>query len=391
VNADLVRWIEDTYNLKELARTPIFLHMIIDTAALIMDMNIKKTVSSTVIYRIYIRNWIYNNLLNTHSGIINEEQAFSLLAGIAYHMYVHDTDIVKISFFNEEFLRVTGYEAGFDAWRSIHGSAFLNLHEDKDMARFSHESFREYFTAFALASDLKSNVPINCTRYCKDYWTEQVDAFLLGEMDDEMVVDIFATELLHNDSINTRMNCAITIGRWPNNYAIEILSNAMDVEIDIGVAGRIAEALFARGREEHLWRFLSNIERYCSSSVDTGKEDKCKLLYDIQTDSIACFQKDIQDVVKETIQYGIPRLAKYCIYVSGRLGLFECRRIIEEKYANANTTRMKLYIVAALGRIGDTGTVKRLMAWKRNERHELLRSRIDASLARLKYLQRDRG
>ena len=382
IEPDTIKWIEDTYSLKELSQTPIFLTMIADTAEELKNMN-KEEVTSSDIYELYTKHWLADNLLNAYHGDIDEDKMVTILSNIAFDMYTLDTDVISIGDFNKAFSKIINIEDDANPWRSVHGGSFLIFDNNSDMARFSHESFREFFVAVAIYREIEIVNNFEARKYCQDYWTYQVDQFLIGLLKNNGITGIIGEELVSSKSINVRMNCATTIGRWENPSSINMLKHAFEIETDIGVAGRIAEALFYKDEKEYFWYLLRNIKNYDRSAEDTGKDVTQKLLYDTQGELITEVPSDISSVIKEVILGKNQRLAKWAIYMAGRLGLTDCRAEIEEKYNIASSQRMKLYIIASLGRLGDSRSIEKLINWRKHENSESIIRRIDASLIRL--------
>jgi hypothetical protein len=379
----LLSWIINTYDLAGLARTPLFLDMMIQTARQ-QDEATRVPARHSDLYQSFTRSWMSRQRSNWPRGL-EAENVEEALATVAFELYRSDRGSLAIG----ELVRELPPMPGLDEetiWRALHGSTFLVLDRDDDRLRFSHDSFREYFAARAVFGSLVRGelATPGAGQYSQDYLTPQVDEFLLGLMEAAGEMARLTTALARHETVVVRMHAATSIGRWWDERAIDLLLSAFEGERDIGVAGRLAEALFARGREEALWNFLRELGRYGASSEDSGRPIGHRLLYDIDDEWQGTVPADIGRRLAASIEAGNARIRKYAVYMAGRLRCRNCAEAVARLAGGKEATRLTLYVAASLGRMGGPAARAALVAWSASDDlPEVLARRVAASLARL--------
>ena len=383
---NVLKWIRQVYNLEELARTPLFLHLMLETAKYQPALSESASVhTSADIYRMYTGAWLSHQAPGFPPGVTAADVE-NVLGQLAFDMYRANVSAWDLG---ECAQRLGGQlQDGRDdektVWKTFHGSTFLVLDEKEERIRFSHDSFREYFTALAIAENMPFSGLMSVTggRYGEDYWTSAVDIFLVGLLKDsgmQLICDALGSHF----SLGIRMNCATTVSRWNEARGGDILLRAYEAERDVGVAGRIAEGLYRKGRRELFWEFLRGLPTYRSSFADTGKTLSQKLLYDIQDEWEGEVPAEIGAYLSKEIREGSPRTQKFAIYMAGRLGCKGCLEGITWFASRGLGGRLGLYVAAALGRLGDARTLAILEDLVPSATPEL-QSRIVASIARLR-------
>lgn len=381
--AGLVSWIRSVYDLAGLARTPLFLDMMIQTARQQGGATHRLTRHSDL-YQSFTRAWMSRHRASWPRGL-EGNRVEEALATVAFQLYRADRGSLAIGELVRELPSLPGLDEE-TAWRALHGSTFLVLDRDDGRLRFSHDSFREYFAARAVFDSLVRGELANPEggQYSQDYLTLEVDEFLLGLLEAAGELARLTEALARHGSVVVRMHAATSIGRWWDERATDLLLEAFRRERDIGVAGRLAEALFARRREEALWNFLRELDRYGASSDDSGRPIGHRLLYDIDSEWQGAVPGDIGGRLVASIEGGSARIRKYAVYMAGRLRCRGCAEAIARLAGGKEATRLALYVAASLGRIGGPAARAALVAWGASgDLPEVLARRVAASLVRL--------
>ena len=149
---DVIGIIKKTYNLEELARTPIFLKMITDTAA-----NLKGVINQAKLYEAYTEQWIQSQ---AYRSSLSPDDKRNLMSALAHEMWSSDNlwishnDLPKAIggyFPNIDFVSLTAFD------RDIRTCSFL-VRDDTGNYRFVHKSYLEFFVGRKFAQQIKGNL-----------------------------------------------------------------------------------------------------------------------------------------------------------------------------------------------------------------------------------------
>jgi len=149
--------IENTYNLPELARTPLFLDMIVESFSERFE-SIRKEINSARLYESYSSLWFGESVIRQGSVLTKwDKEAF--ITELAWELYTsHRQDVTS-----EELRRRVSERSSLTSptdlesvMNDITNCSFLHRNEKDDVFEFAHLSFLEYFVSEKLASDLLS-------------------------------------------------------------------------------------------------------------------------------------------------------------------------------------------------------------------------------------------
>jgi RNA polymerase sigma factor (sigma-70 family) len=169
-----LRKIHDRHNLAELAQTPLFLEMIVETLPKLGDQ-----VTGVELYRIYTDNWIEEQSRRRGARMsIDERRQF--LRELATKLYVED----KLTCHYGEFISILRQRfeiadaAQMDYLQSdVRTCTFLTRDENGNYG-FRHKSFMEFFIAQAMAEQIKNGsqeliraklLPLEIKRFLLDF------------------------------------------------------------------------------------------------------------------------------------------------------------------------------------------------------------------------------
>ncbi len=270
-NRESLRVIRSTYNLEELAKTPIFLSMITDTIE-----QIGGVVNQSKLYQVYTDRWIQNQDYRSNLSPI-DKQLF--MEELALEMYVTDKIRIENSFLPtkiKETFSIREYEElkAFDS--DIRTCSFL-IRDPEGRYYFAHKSFMEYFTAFRLAKEVKSKLYENISRKSLSI---EVANFFSNYFEGE--AEVLIRGLMGNPNPIARSNFALSLGCLELNATIlNALSLAIEMDSSVLVKQTSIDALTLRNNEiavDRLIRFATadnDLAIYCIRKLTPfGKNEK---------------------------------------------------------------------------------------------------------------------
>lgn len=145
--------LKTTYNLEELAQTPIFLKMIAETLG-----SLEGTVHRTRLYEHYTDRWI---LGQDYRAAMPPEEKHRFMEELALSMVQSGKPIVPhthIPKLVRDVMSVQDYDRVRSLEEDVRTCTFLVRNRDGDY-RFSHRSFMEFFVARRIAQELKACMP----------------------------------------------------------------------------------------------------------------------------------------------------------------------------------------------------------------------------------------
>lgn len=209
--------IRNTYNLQELAKTPIFLNMISET----LD-HIAGRVNQAKLYQIYTTQWFQQQ---DYRSKLSFEDKQLFMEELALEMFF--TSKLRIGHSSlpsriRELLYITDYELLKSIDSDIRTCTFLVRNPEGEY-HFVHKSFMEYFVAYRLAQEVKS---ANYKHFSRQLLTIEVASFFANYFDEE--VDYLVRGLLSDIESTSRANFALAIGCLPFS---QIAYNALVIAI----------------------------------------------------------------------------------------------------------------------------------------------------------------
>lgn len=150
--------IRNTYNLPELARTPLFLDMIVESFAEQFE-SLRNEINSAKLYERYSSRW-FNESVVRPGSVLTKWDKKAFITELAWELYIsHRPDITSEELRNrvsDRFSLRTPIELE-SFINDITNCSFLRRNEKDDVFEFAHLSFLEYFVSEKLSSDLLSS------------------------------------------------------------------------------------------------------------------------------------------------------------------------------------------------------------------------------------------
>jgi hypothetical protein len=146
--AEVLHFINSTYNLTELCSRPVLLSLVCDSYELLSDM--EQPVSSAVLYEEYVRAWLRRELM---TGRLHLEPALvtTIVEDLAHYMLGRNTLILEGAELQAALTTIlTRLVIGLERWPELHrqlvSSTFIRR-TATDTWEFAHRSFQEFFYA----------------------------------------------------------------------------------------------------------------------------------------------------------------------------------------------------------------------------------------------------
>ena len=148
--ARVVRLLEDTYNLADLARRPVLLKMIIDCLPLLHSgIDADDRIDAADLYGMYVQQWLLRTQYATH---ISLKERLSILEELALTVWGRNPPRITSSELSQFLVRKVHEPQVDELLFDIANCSLLDLGEEG--YEFSHKSFLEYFIARAVVDDL---------------------------------------------------------------------------------------------------------------------------------------------------------------------------------------------------------------------------------------------
>lgn len=164
--------INTTYNLTELARTPIFLQMVTETIG-----NIKGRVNVGKLYQYYTDNWIRSQAARSNLEFADVQR---FMEELAFHIYITSAKtksskivVDQLPLHLSRILKIVDRAALMKFDQDIRTCTFLVRDEDKSY-HYSHKSFQEFFIGLKLAQEVKNG---NTKDFSKIELTREIAMF----------------------------------------------------------------------------------------------------------------------------------------------------------------------------------------------------------------------
>lgn len=176
--------ISGTHNLPELAQTPLFLDMIVETLPKLGDQ-----VKRHELYQVYTDNWIRDQS-KRKGARLSADQRSQFVTELAIKLYIED----KLSCHHKEFIPIIQQRfevddaAQMDYFRSDVQTCTFLVRDRNGNYGFRHKSFMEFFVARNLAQEIRHSIskslkmkllPIEVRGFLVDFLSENPPADLL--------------------------------------------------------------------------------------------------------------------------------------------------------------------------------------------------------------------
>jgi len=384
---NLYQKIERFYNLADLAKRPIFLDLIVQT---MKDYEFSgKVITGTELYRQYVEECFKREAKERKIGLSPEQQS-QIVEEIAFKVYEKRRNFINRDLIEEVWNSMTQNKTEKAIEEFMRKYPFFRRADKAEkQLEFIHQSFLEFFVASRIS---RSIAKYKSDLYAAEYLTNQIDRYLYELLDRSGNIGIIVNWLKKKDSnVNLRMNCALTLGRSGRSNKEELipkLKECLEKEKrvgDIGVAGRISEALDSLGDKKSLSCFLKNLKVFADRTETTGKSDAHRLLYDI-VEPLENIDSEVINCLLKNLTDDNPRIRKYAVFMMGRTrtqtqkcvkGIIKCLKNPKE------TVRTRRYAAAALGIIGSTDALRYLKKVANKCKNESLRQECLNSIEKI--------
>lgn len=264
-----IRVIRTTYNLEELARTPIFLNMITVTIE-----ELGGVVNQAKLYQLYTDRWIQNQ---DYRSRVSPQQKRQFMEEIAYEMFSRQQPRIayqQLPIRIKEIFGLRDYEsvAAFD--RDIRTCSFL-VRDDEGAYYFSHKSFMEFFVGVRLARQVKEE---HLDQFGGTELTYEVAGFFSSYFETDWMQ--LVRMLIGGSTVICRSNSALALGCMRFNEKVrDAIVLALDTELSPLVQERIVDALAEFGDDDSIFAIAKkaieggDLGIYCLRSLG-GFQDK---------------------------------------------------------------------------------------------------------------------
>ena len=171
-----LKFIRKTYNLQQLAQTPLFLRMIVRS----LDKLSQQSVRSVELYTVYTNEWINSQV---YKAVLDRDQKTEIMEDLAWKMVCEGRPYISWTELRNLIQRRYGLSVTeidrFD--NDIRTCSFLHRPPESTVYAFIHSSFMEFFVAQRLAKLVKEN---NIKDLCKVELTHDIMNFMAQSLDE---------------------------------------------------------------------------------------------------------------------------------------------------------------------------------------------------------------
>jgi len=180
-NKDVLNTIRTTYNLEELAKTPLFLNMISKTIE-----EIGENINKSKLYKIYTDKWIEEQDYRSHT---TPAQKMTFMEELAFYFFSKGISSIhynEISSKLKEYFNLDDNKTLKLIDADVRTCSFL-IRTESGEYYFVHKSFLEYFVSLKLAREDKEknyrnfsieNLTLEITLFFSDYFADETDFIL---------------------------------------------------------------------------------------------------------------------------------------------------------------------------------------------------------------------
>jgi hypothetical protein len=257
---DVLRKIDNVFNLEELAQTPIFLDMIVETLPAIEDS--KKPINSPDLYEHYTQRWITKQEIRRGS-VLSHEDKETLMEVLAYEMLTRDELRIDYRELNTVLTDVLEVDRSFLTAVSNDIRTCTFLVRDGNYYRFSHTSFMEFFVARKYFKEILRG---EVADFGKVYFKKEVFFFLLGMLRryqdqgvDKLQKFLNACPVYRS---RARIHTVFLLGDIGTSKAEQALWDVLKNDLHSRVSGHAAEALYRKyGRKDAFKVFIDLLKK----------------------------------------------------------------------------------------------------------------------------------
>lgn len=362
--------IKETYNLEELAKTPLFANMISETVE-----SIKESVNQGKLYQVYTDKWIQSQDYRSH---LFPEQKQSFMEELALEMFNKNVLSIKHSEFSNIILKLipnTSQESLKELDTEIRTCTFL-IRNNEGEYYFVHKSFMEFFIALKFSKDIKSNnfkqfskkeISIEIAGFIKNYFDKEPNVIIRGLFKGSSHIERvnYAKILSLYEYSDTILNALLMSIKTDESKLVKeaAVTSISSFEQDLVVNELIA--LSQSGDEfglfclSHLENFGTDIKvvNYFRKILKTSEKDAnidrltivTKIIGKKKIDTLV---NDLKLLLRETNLRFLPSHMKYAILnVADVFFDVELAKIAKEFFDEAQDNDLKSYCGRVIGRL----------------------------------------
>lgn len=271
----LWNFIRGNKSLKQLAKRPMYLHMMSETIPRVPSYyrqdektrdDYLRDIDAASIYDFYIKKWFEDKPPQEPVSI---DQVIVFLEQMAFHILcrkiknespnIHISEIPNFwkQWSSQEDLTVEHFD------RVVRTSPFLNR-DESGYYKFSHESFMEFLVAKKYVREIYSE---KIEDFGQVYYNEEIFSFVLGLIRMNPRIRVLHKLLLNPKQYNiarARIHIIIMLGRLRDSRSIPVLQKVIKTDPYSRVSGHAAEILYNEFDEKDAFHWL----------IDSLREEK---------------------------------------------------------------------------------------------------------------------
>ena len=178
------------------------------------------------------------------------------------------------------------------------GICLERLPDDRDTFRFCHNSFQDFFYARALLAQLNRN---GVDMLKTEYYSAEVLRLAAGELTPDLIGNLFRKLEDATEEPMIRKGIAGLLGFVPDSPEFQFIRNrlsaAFETTADVGVAGRIAEAMRRHGDSRVIRSFISKLSAHVPNTVRKDASGRLTFEIDQPLENFHEYEADIAAVL----------------------------------------------------------------------------------------------
>lgn len=324
--------IRTTYNLEELAKTPIFLHMITNTIADLGD-----SVSQAKLYQVTTDRWIEDQDYRSH---ISSEDKRNFMEALAHEMFVSGESRVSHNELPERTRRILQDSHYVDAGRleeDIRTCSFL-VRNPEGQYYFVHRSYMEFFVGARLARKVKQG---ETDELQERQLPPEIAGFMANYFESDW--EVLLRQMIGESEAIARANCALILGELPRRPQVQdALLLALDAETDELAKESLVRALLRSEEERGIDKVVSLALQSDQFSAFCVEELGVHIRH---PSVISVYQRVLENEYRESVLGVLKSIERH----SATMLRDDIRRMLDNKWWKKDTQ-----LVAAMFRVIDS-------------------------------------
>lgn len=245
--ASILKTIKQTYNLEELAKTPIFLRMMTETLADIDD-----SASHAKLYQVFTDRWIE---AQDYRSQVSPYDKREFMESLAYELFVSGDSHINYADLPKRVLRMIQQPSLIDGAKieeDFRTCSFL-VRDPAGQYRFVNRSYMEFFVASRLAQKIKK---ADVGELKSRYLPPEVAGFMAHYFESDW--EVLLPLMIRNEHAMVRANCASILGELPRGPRLqEAFLVALDEEKEEVVQRSLVRALLISNDDRGVDKIVS--------------------------------------------------------------------------------------------------------------------------------------